>query len=63
MRIPQSIPAERRFTINQFNDQFPHNDACLDWLDGPAVSGNVAMCSYCKVDRKHYRIAKKKAYA
>lgn len=25
--------------------------------------GNVAMCSYCKVDRKHYRIAKKKAYA
>ncbi len=63
MKIPQSIPAERRFTINQFNDLFPTNDACLDWLMEQRHPDGLATCAYCKVDRKHHRIATKKAYA
>ncbi len=63
MKIPQSIPPERRFTINQFNEQFTDNDACLNWLMEQRYPGNVAMCSFCKVERKHHRIATKKAYA
>ena len=63
MKIPQPIPAARRFTINDFNAQFPDNDACLDWLMEQRYPNGVGVCSYCKVERKHHRIASKKAYA
>jgi transposase len=63
MKIPQPIPTERRFTINDFNAQFTDNDACLDWLMEQRYPGGVATCSYCKVERKHHRITSKKAYA
>ena len=63
MNIPQHIPAARRFTINDFNELFFDNDACLDWLMEQRYPGSRAICSYCKVERKHHRIATKKAYA
>jgi len=63
MRIPQHIPTVRRFTINDFNELFFDNDACLDWLMEQRYPGSRAICSYCKVERKHHRIATKKAYA
>ena len=63
MKIPQSIPTERRFTINDFNEQFFDNDACLEWLMEQRHPGGVGICSFCKVDRKHHRIASKKAWA
>ena len=60
MKIPQSIPVARRFTINQFNDLFPTNDACLDWLMEQRHPEGLAICAYCKVERKHHRIISKK---
>jgi hypothetical protein len=63
MRIPQTIPTFRRFTINDFNEQFFDDDACLDWLMEQRHPGDVAPCSYCKVDRKHHRVVSKKAWA
>jgi len=63
MKIPQPIPAARRFTINDFNNQFVDNDACLDWLMEQRHPGGVAPCSYCKIERKHHRISSKKAWA
>jgi transposase len=63
MKIPQPIPAERRFTINDFNELFFDNDACLDWLMEQRYPGSLAICSYCNVERKHHRIATKKAYS
>ena len=62
MKIPQSIPASRRFTISDFNATFPDDDTCLDWLMERRYAGKIATCSYCHVDRKHHRIASKKAY-
>jgi transposase len=63
MKVKQSIPAPLRFTIDKFNDLFPDDDACLDWLMEKRHPGGVSICSYCKVERKHHRIASKKAYA
>lgn len=63
MKIAQSIPAHKRFTINDFNAKFPDDDACLDWLMDQRHPGGIATCSYCHVDRKHHRISTKKAYA
>jgi hypothetical protein len=63
MKVKQSIPPERRFTITQFNDRFSDDDACLDWLMEQRYPAGVALCSFCKVGRKHHRITTKKAYA
>lgn len=63
MKVKQTIPPERRFTITQFNEQFPDDDACLDWLMEKRYPGALATCSYCRVERKHHRITTKKAYA
>jgi transposase-like protein len=63
MKIPQTIPAERRFTINDFNKQFAYDDDCLIWLMEQRHPGGVAECSYCKVERKHHRVSSKKAWA
>lgn len=63
MKIPQPIPTFRRFTINDFNEQFFDNDACLEWLMEQRHPNGVAPCSYCKIERKHHRIASKKAWA
>lgn len=63
MKLSQSIPAERRFTIMQFNERFPDDDACLDWLMEKRYPNGIATCLYCRIERKHHRIASKKAYA
>ena len=63
MKVKQTIPPERRFIITQFNEKFSDDDACLDWLMEQRYPGGTTMCSYCEVERKHHRIAKKKAYA
>ena len=63
MKIPQHIPAVRRFTINDFNAQFSDDETCLEWLMEQRHPGGVATCTYCKVERKHHRIASKKAWA
>jgi len=63
MKLRQTIPVSRRFTINDFNRQFQTDDACLNWLMEQRYSSGIALCSYCRVERKHHRIASKKAFA
>ena len=63
MKIPQPIPPERRFTINDFNEQFFDDAICLEWLMEQRHPNGIAPCTYCKVDRKHHRIGSKKAWA
>jgi transposase len=63
MKIPQSIPPERRFTIEQFNAMFPDNDACLDWLMEQRHPGYMAPCAYCKVERKFHRVYTRKTFS
>jgi transposase len=63
MNIPQPIPTYRRFTINDFNDQFFDDEACLEWLMEQRHPNGMGTCSFCKVDRKHHRISSKKAWA
>jgi transposase len=63
MKVKQSIPAHKRFTIEQFNAMFPDEDACLDWLMEQRCPGRITFCDECKVERKHHRIAGRKAYS
>jgi transposase len=63
MKVKQFIPQEMRFTVEQFNRMFPTNDACLDWLMAQRYPGYMALCSYCTVERKFYRVSKRKVYS
>jgi transposase-like protein len=61
--IRQSIPKELRYTINDFNRDFPTDDACLEQVKEQRFPKGVAPCAKCGEDRKHYRVTGRTAYA
>jgi transposase-like protein len=63
MKPTQSIPKSLRYTIQSFNEQFPDNNSCLDWLKDQRWPEGVIPCAKCKVDRKHHRVTGRPAYA
>jgi transposase-like protein len=63
MKLKQTIPPERRFTIEQFNRMFPDNDSCLDWLMAQRYPGYLAHCAYCNSERKFHRVKTRKVYS
>jgi transposase len=62
-RTKNTIPAYQKYTIADFNTEFPNDDACLmhvflaRWPDGRT------MCDKCHVERKHYRVTGRTAFA
>ena len=59
----QTIPKHLRYTINDFNRQFPDDDACLEHLKEQRFPGGIAYCETCKKERKHYRITGRPVYS
>jgi transposase len=59
----QSIPAHLRYTIADFNRDFPTDDACLEQIKEDRFPGGMAKCEKCAVDRRHYRVSGRTAYA
>jgi transposase-like protein len=63
MKPTQSIPKHLRYTIQQFNAQFPTNDSCLDWLKAERWPSGLIACAKCGKERKHHRVTGRPAYA
>jgi transposase len=63
MNRRQTIPKHLRYTINDFNDQFPDNESCLEFLKEKRFPGGVAHCDKCGLERKHHRVTGRPAYA
>jgi transposase len=63
MRPKQSIPKNLRYTMADFNAEFPNDDACLEYVKEQRWPNGVADCSKCAVERKHYRVSGRTAYA
>ncbi len=63
MKPKQSIPKELRYTVADFNDQFPDSDACLEFLKEERWPNGVTKCEKCGVERKHHRVTGCPAYA
>lgn len=63
MKPKQSIPKELRYTVRDFDKEFPNDDACLDYIMGQRWPGHVTQCAKCNVERKHYRIKNRTAYS
>jgi transposase len=63
MNRRQTIPKELRYTVEQFHQEFPDDDACLVRVMDMRHPGHVLKCAKCKQDRKHYRVSGRTAYA
>jgi transposase len=63
MKVRQSIPAELRYTIRQFDAEFPTDDACLEHIKEQRWPDGVTLCAKCNKQRKHYRVKGRTAYA
>jgi transposase len=63
MKPKQSIPKELRYTVADFNREFPNDDACLEHIKEQRWPDGVTKCEKCGVERKHYRVSGRTAYA
>jgi len=63
MNRRQTIPQHLRYTINDFNREFPDDDTCLEHLKERRFPGGVTFCEACKRDRKHHRINGRPVYS
>src|SRR5258708_28764512 len=63
MNPRQTIPKHLRYTINDFNRQFPDDAACLEHLKEQRFPGGVTHCEKCEQERKHYRINGRPVYS
>lgn len=62
-KVKQTIPQALRYTVTTFNQEFPSDDACLAHIAEERFPGGVTKCEKCGVDRKHYRVRGRTAYA
>jgi transposase-like protein len=53
----------QKYTLNQFNTEFPDADACLEAVKEMRFPGGITTCDKCKVERKHHRVTGRTAYA
>jgi transposase len=51
-----------RYTITDFNRDFPDDDACLEYVKN-LIYPNGIVCRECNVVRSHHRLTKRKAYS
>jgi transposase len=63
MNRRQTIPKHLRYTRSQFDAEFSSDDVCLETIKEQRFPGGVAKCHKCGVDRKHYRVTGRTAYA
>lgn len=59
----QSIPKELRYTIQDFNREFPDDETCLEYIKEQRFPGGMAYCNKCRKETKHHRIAGRTAYS
>jgi transposase len=52
----------RKYTIHDFNRDFPDDDACLDYMRDALYPDGIT-CRSCGVVTKHQRLTKRKAYS
>ena len=63
MNRRQTIPKELRYTRQQFDQDFPNDDACLEQIKEQRFPDGLAQCEKCEGPRKHYRVTGRTAFA
>ena len=59
----QTVPKQQKYTVTDFAREFPSEDACLEFVKEQRWPGGVLLCVGCGVERKHWRVTGRTAYA
>lgn len=59
----QTVKPEQKYTVKQFDREFPDEDACLEYIKDKRWPDGRCLCVHCGVERKHYRVTGRTAYA
>jgi transposase len=59
----QTVPKEQKYTATQFDSEFPDEDACLEYVKERRWPDGRCLCVKCGIERKHYRVTGRTAYA
>jgi transposase len=63
MKPKQSIPKELRYSVRDFDNEFPSDSACLAYIAEQRYPGGMADCAKCGKATKHHRVGNRTAYA
>jgi transposase len=55
-------PKMQKFTIKDFQAQFPNDDACLEWLKNYRYPNGIH-CETCQRVTKHHKVASRRSYS
>jgi transposase len=59
----QTVRPEQKYTAKQFDLEFPDEDSCLEYIKDKRWPDGRCLCVHCGVERKHYRVTGRTAYA
>lgn len=62
-RRGNSVPGYQKYTMMDFQNEFPDDDACLNHVFNERFPDGITTCDKCKVDRRHYRVRGRTAFA
>jgi transposase-like protein len=63
MNRRQTVPPQQKYTVKQFEQEFPTEDSCLEYVKERRWPGGKILCVRCGSERKHYRVTGRMAYA
>lgn len=52
----------KKYSVNEFNNKFPTDDACLEWLKKSRWPNGIT-CPKCQQIRKHHKVTGRQVYA
>jgi transposase len=62
-KVKQHIPKEKRYSMRDFNNEFPTDAACLEYIKEQRWPDGMAPCAKCGKETKHHRVGNRTAYA
>jgi hypothetical protein len=63
MNRRQTVPPAQKYTVKDFEREFPDDDACLEAIMQWRFPEGKTLCVACGVVRKHYRVSGRTAYS
>jgi len=62
MKTKQPKVKMQKYTLTDFEKQFPNDDVCLEWLKNYLYPNGI-FCETCQKITNHYRVASRKSYS
>lgn len=62
MKNKENKPKMQKYTVKDFRQQFPDDDACLEWLKQTLFPGGI-FCQKCDRVTKHHKVTKRRSYS